>query len=156
MTAANAAAPDAPPKPNPLADCQSLMAMLQHRYPFLLIDKVLEVRPKGITAQKNVSFNEPYFQGHFPGNPVMPGVLILEGMAQAGCVYIGQREGRPKTIFLAAIDNARFKRPVRPGDILIYECEMTSEKMRIGKVACKATVDGKLAVAADMTFAITD
>jgi 3-hydroxyacyl-[acyl-carrier-protein] dehydratase len=120
--------------------------MLPHRYPFLLVDRVVEIVPgKKLIGYKNVSFNEPFFNGHFPGNPVMPGVLILEALAQACAVLAyktGVEDAANKVIYLMAIDNAKFRRPVVPGDRLQLEVEVVRQKGVIWKHKGTATVDG--------------
>ncbi|MDY0131418.1 MAG: 3-hydroxyacyl-ACP dehydratase FabZ [Desulforegulaceae bacterium] len=113
-----------------------ILRIMVHRYPFLMIDKVVEIDPgKTIKAIKNVTFNEPYFQGHFPEKPVMPGVMILEAMAQAGAILVNQSFGNPDDFFyLGGIDNARFRKPVIPGDQLIIEMEILKKKLNAFKV----------------------
>ena len=132
------------------------MEILPHRHPFLLIDTIEELEP-GVRAvgRKNVTFNEPYFAGHFPGNPVMPGVLIMEALAQTGAVAIlSLPEHRGKTAYFAGIDKAKFKQMVRPGDKLRLECEIIKQKGPVGIGKATATVDGKLAASAELTFMI--
>lgn len=138
-------------------DTRRIMETLPHRYPFLLIDRITDLDPgKSITALKNVTINEPYFQGHFPGRPIMPGVLIIEAMAQAGGVLghvtLGDVEPRPLFV-LASIANARFRRTVLPGDQLEIRVEVENVKRGIWFYKCTASVDGKLAVSADITCA---
>ena len=135
---------------------QEIMEILPHRQPFLLIDTVEEVEP-GVraVAKKNVTFNEPYFAGHFPGNPVMPGVLIIEALAQTGAVAIlSQPEWKGKTAYFAGINQAKFKQTVVPGDTLILETEIIKVKGPIGVGKAVARVNGKLACSAELTFAI--
>ena len=135
---------------------QEIMEILPHRQPFLLIDTVEEVEP-GVraVAKKNVTFNEPYFAGHFPGNPVMPGVLIIEALAQTGAVAIlSQPEWKGKTAYFAGINQAKFKQKVVPGDTLILENEIIKVKGPIGVGKAVARVNGKLACSAELTFAI--
>lgn len=135
---------------------QEIMEILPHRHPFLLVDTIEELEP-GIRAvgRKNVTFAEPYFAGHFPGNPVMPGVLIMEALAQTGAVAIlSLSENRGKTAYFAGIDKARFKQMVRPGDVLMLEMKIIKCKGPIGVGEAIATVDGKLAARAEMTFAL--
>lgn len=135
---------------------QEIMEILPHRQPFLLIDTVEEVEP-GVraVAKKNVTYNEPYFAGHFPGNPVMPGVLIIEALAQTGAVAIlSQPEWKGKTAYFAGINQAKFKQKVVPGDMLILETEIIKVKGPIGVGKAVARVNGKLACSAELTFAI--
>lgn len=135
---------------------QEIMEILPHRHPFLLIDTIEELEP-GVRAvgRKNVTFNEPYFAGHFPGNPVMPGVLILEALAQTGAVAIlSLPEHRGKTAYFAGIDKAKFKQMVRPGDTLELETTIIRGKGPVGVGEAIATVNGKLAAKAELTFAV--
>ncbi len=138
-------------------DTRRIMDTLPHRYPFLLIDKITALNPgKSITALKNVTINEPFFQGHFPGRPIMPGVLIIEAMAQAGGVlgHVTLGDIEPKPLFvLASIEKARFRRTVLPGDQLIIQVDVANVKRGIWFYKCTASVDGKLAVSADITCA---
>jgi 3-hydroxyacyl-[acyl-carrier-protein] dehydratase len=134
-----------------------IMQWLPHRYPFLLIDGVDHVTPgKSIAAWKNVTINEPFFQGHFPGQPVMPGVLIVEAMAQAGGIlsYMSSRGHDSAAIyFLAAVDEARFRRPVWPGDRLDFDVSVEAIRRGMWFYACEASVGGKRAVSAKITCA---
>jgi len=135
---------------------EDIMNILPHRPPFLLVDSVEELEP-GVKAvgKKCVTMNEPFFTGHFPGKPVMPGVLIVEAMAQVGAVAVlCAEENRGKLAFLAGVNNAKFKRKVIPGDVLMMECVMIKRKGGIGVAQCCAKVDGQLAAKADITFAI--
>ena len=136
----------------PAADILEILRLLPHRYPFLLVDRILEMSPgpvapgSRVVGLKNVSVNEPQFQGHFPGNPIMPGVLILEYMVQvAGCLFLA-READPssKLFYLSGIDKARFRRPVLPGDQLIATMEILNVKMGLVKIKGEARVDGVL------------
>lgn len=132
--------------------------LLPHRYPFLLVDKIVECTPgqsaKGI---KCVTANEPFFQGHFPGFKVMPGVLIIEALAQVGVVAIlTEEESRGKLALFGGIKNARFKQQVRPGDVLELECELTTRRGPVGFGTATAKVNGKTACKAELTFALTD
>ncbi len=132
------------------------MEILPHRHPFLMIDTIEELEP-GVRAvgRKNVTFNEPYFAGHFPGNPVMPGVLILEALAQTGAMAIlSLPENRGKTAYFAGIDKAKFKQMVRPGDTLELETAIIRSKGSVGVGKATATVNGKLAAKAELTFAL--
>lgn len=135
---------------------QQIMDILPHRSPFLLIDTVEELQP-GVkcVAKKNVTMNEPYFMGHFPGNPVMPGVLIIEALAQTGAVAIlCQDEWKGKTAYFAGINNAKFKQKVVPGDTLELTTEIIKVKGPIGVGKAVARVNGKVACMAELTFAI--
>ena len=135
---------------------KEIMDIIPHRQPFLLIDTIEELEP-GVRAvgKKCVSYNEPYFAGHFPQEPVMPGVLIVEALAQVGAVAIlSQPEFQGKTAYFAAINSAKFKKKVVPGDVLQLETEIIKVKGPIGVGAAKAYVDGKPAVQAELTFAI--
>ena len=139
-------------------DIQGVIKNLPHRYPFLLVDRVLECIPReSIIAYKNVTNNEPFFQGHFPGLPVMPGVLILEALAQASALIAATTLENPEeTIYLfTGIDSARFRIPVRPGDRLDLHCTMLRRKLQLCKISGKSYVDGKLAAEAELTAALT-
>jgi 3-hydroxyacyl-[acyl-carrier-protein] dehydratase len=137
-----------------MLDIIEIMAILPHRYPFLLVDKVLEVEQgKRIVALKNVTMNEPFFQGHFPGHPVMPGVLIIEAMAQVAAImaYLASgSEADDKVSYFMAIDNARFRKPVKPGDTLRIEIETIFHKRGIWSVAGKTYVDDVLVTEAEL------
>jgi beta-hydroxyacyl-ACP dehydratase FabZ len=139
-------------------DIQDILEVMPHRYPFLLIDRVLEVGEKTIKAVKNVTFNEPQFMGHFPDQPVMPGVLLVEAMAQAGGYLlfrqIEDREG--KLIMFTGIDCCRFRRPVVPGDQVVFELEVVSIKRTFAKLHGKALVEGELACEATLMSAMTE
>lgn len=137
---------------------KEIMNIIPHRSPFLLIDTIEELEP-GVRAlgKKCVSFNEPYFAGHFPNNPVMPGVLIIEAMAQVGAVAIlGLDEWKGKTAYFVGIDKAKFKKKVLPGDVLMLETKIIKVKGPIGVGEACAYVDGKLVSKAELTFAIGD
>lgn len=139
-----------------MLDITQIKEIIPHRYPFLLVDKILEVeegqRAIGI---KNVTANEEFFNGHFPEYPVMPGVLIVEALAQVGAVaMLIKEENRGRLAFFAGIDNCRFKRQVKPGDQLRLEVEIIRLKGPIGKGKAIATVDGELACQAEITFAL--
>ncbi len=146
--------------PPQTCDVEAIMAMLPHRYPFLMVDRVLACEPgKSLRAMKNVTFNEPFFQGHFPGHPVMPGVMIIEAMAQAAGLLVQMSapprvEGDPQPIFyLVKVDKARFNRIVVPGDQLVFEVELVRTLRNMGQYACRAIVDGKEVASAEMLCA---
>jgi len=135
---------------------KEIMEIIPHRTPFLLIDTIEELDP-GVRAlgKKCVSFNEPYFAGHFPGNPVMPGVLIIEAMAQVGAVaLLGLEQWKGKTAYFVGINNAKFKQKVLPGDVLMLETKIVKCKGPIGIGEAVATVDGKVVAKAELSFAI--
>ena len=134
-------------------DIEGIIERLPHRFPFLLVDRVLEITPgKSIVALKNVSFNEAHFAGHFPQYPVMPGVLVIEALAQAGGVLAwesAQAEEKHVTIlYLAGLEEVRFKQPVRPGDQLILRADLKRHKRGVWRYECVATVDGQVAAEA--------
>jgi 3-hydroxyacyl-[acyl-carrier-protein] dehydratase len=140
-------------------DIQQVMQYLPHRYPFLLVDRVLEMTEgERIVAIKNVTINEPFFVGHFPHAPVMPGVLIIEAMAQAAAILsfktAGQIPDENSVLYFAGIDKVRFKRPVLPGDTLTFDMKLVRQIRSIWKYQGVATVDGELAVEAEMMCAI--
>lgn len=135
-------------------DIVEILKVLPHRYPFVMVDRILSLDlGKEIVGLKNVTINEPFFQGHFPARPVMPGVLILEGMAQVGGImaYYGNPETiGSKLLFFAGIDKARFRRPVVPGDQLIFTLRLMKQKRSIMVMAATATVDGQVAAEAEL------
>ncbi|NLL78054.1 MAG: 3-hydroxyacyl-ACP dehydratase FabZ [Clostridiales bacterium] len=140
----------------PALTTKEIMEIIPHRYPFLLIDTIEELEP-GIRAKgkKCVTYNEPFFAGHFPKEPVMPGVLVVEALAQAGAVAIlSQPDFKGKSAYFGAINSAKFKKKVVPGDVLILETEIIKMKGPIGVGSAKAYVEGSLAVQAELTFAI--
>ena len=138
---------------------EEILGLLPHRFPFALIDRVIEHVPgKKAVALKNVTINEPQFQGHFPERPLMPGVLIVESMAQVGGVIVTQIPDLPKGLFVfAGINNVKFRRPVVPGDQLVITCELLSiKRQRFGKVKGEAHVDGKLVCSGELMFSLVD
>ena len=140
-----------------LLTAKEIMEIIPHRQPFMLIDTIEEMEPgERALAKKCVSYNEPFFQGHFPGEPVMPGVLIIEALAQTGAVAIlSLPENKGKTAYFAAINSAKFRKKVIPGDVLMLETEIIKVKGPMGIGKATATVDGKVAVQAELTFAIS-
>ena len=142
-----------------MMDIHQILKKLPHRYPILLVDRVIALeKGKSIKALKNVTINEPFFQGHFPYRPVMPGVLMLEALAQAAALLafdaLGTGPSEDLVYYFAGIDNARFKRPVEPGDQLTLDVEMVRMKAGIFKFNCSASVDDTLAVQAELTCAV--
>jgi len=142
-------------------DINEIMRLLPHRYPFLLVDRVLECEAgQRIKAVKNVTLNEPFFQGHFPGYPVMPGVLVIEAMAQVSAIlaYVtrGERHDARSLLFFAGIDDARFKRPVFPGDQLVLESVELNVVRSVFRFAAKASVGGELVAEARLMAAVRD
>lgn len=136
-------------------DINEISEYLPHRYPFLLVDRVLELEPGSfIRGFKNVTINEPFFDGHFPGNPVMPGVLMVEAMAQLAGILAFKTKGRKPSdgsiYYLGGADSARFKRPVVPGDRLEMEARIIADRSRVMKFACTAYVDGQTACSAEI------
>ncbi len=146
-------------KYEPPIDIRGILELLPHRYPFILVDRVLEIdKGKSIVGLKNVSMGEPFFQGHFPGEPVMPGVLILEGMAQVGglLAYLSVPDMiGEKLVYFAGLDKVRFRKIVRPGDQLIFKLDMIRQKAKLTKMSGKAYVNDELAAEAELlaTFA---
>ncbi|MDO5674509.1 MAG: 3-hydroxyacyl-ACP dehydratase FabZ [bacterium] len=134
-------------------DTKAIMAILPHRYPFLMVDRITELEPgKTITGIKNVTINEMFFLGHFPGEPVMPGVLILEGMAQTGGILacLSEPALMGKLVYFAGVDKARFRRIVYPGDQMVYKLEMLKQKGRVIKMTGKTYVDDQLVTEAEL------
>jgi 3-hydroxyacyl-[acyl-carrier-protein] dehydratase len=142
-----------------MLDINQIMKILPHRHPFLLVDRVLELElNKRIVAIKNVTINEPFFPGHFPGHPVMPGVLIVEAMAQVAGIlaYQSDESVRDKVTYFVGIDNAKFRRPVMPGDQLKIEIEVSGCKRGIWVFSAKATVDDKVVTEAELKATFAD
>ncbi len=137
-----------------LYDIRKIMELLPHRYPFILVDRIVEMVPdERIVGLKNVTINEPFFQGHFPGAPIMPGVLIIEAMAQVGAILVNasrSEEKRKGLIYFMGIDKARFRKPVIPGDQLIFEIIPVKRRANVFKMSGKATVDGTLVAEAEV------
>lgn len=135
-----------------------IMKIIPHRYPFLLLDRIIELEP-GVRAvgEKQVTIGEPFFQGHFPEYPIMPGALVVEALAQAGCVaLLSLEEYRGKIVFFAGIDKVRFRRPVLPGDTLRLETKLDKIRRGLGRGSGTATVDGQVACEGEIMFAVVD
>ena len=141
-----------------MMDIQGILDILPHRYPFLLVDRVLEIGPDRIVALKNVTFNEPQFMGHFPGVPVMPGVLIVEAMAQAGGVLMLRDipDRHEKLILFTGIDNCRFRHPVVPGDQIVFEVTVSKRRQRYAVLHGVARVGDRVIAEADLSSAMVD
>jgi 3-hydroxyacyl-[acyl-carrier-protein] dehydratase len=140
------------------ADILTVLEMMPHRYPFLMIDRVIEIGgdERGIGI-KNVTFNEPQFQGHFPGNPIFPGVLMIEGMAQtAGVLCIGATGSRPKAVYFMTIDKAKFRKPVRPGDTIEYHMTRVARRRNMWWYSGKAKVAGQVVAEAEVSAMLVD
>ncbi len=159
---AAAAPPPAPPAPRApvtVYGIDEIMQVLPHRYPFLLIDRIVELEEmKRVVGIKNVTINEPFFQGHFPGHPVMPGVLIIEAMAQAGGVLLlgTVRDAGQKVVYFMSLDNVKFRQPVKPGDQLRFECDVLQIRGKVCKMRGVAKVDGKVVCEAEMSAMVRD
>jgi beta-hydroxyacyl-ACP dehydratase FabZ len=137
-------------------DIQAIKAILPHRFPFLLVDRIVELEPERIVGIKNVTANEPFFAGHFPEFPVMPGVLIVEAMAQVAGVLVLKDMGTQKAVFLATIEQAKFRRPVFPGDQLRIEMKLIKRKAAVAKMAGTVTVDGAVVAEAELMCKLAD
>lgn len=149
----------ASPEKSKILTVEQIQKLLPHRYPFLLVDRIIECVPgERAVGIKNVTVNEPHFQGHFPGRPIMPGVLIVEAMAQVGGIVLMQLpDAEGKLSLFAGIDKVRFRRPVVPGDQLVMTVELMSIKQRrFGKMQARAEVDGQLASAGELMFSLVD
>ncbi len=137
---------------------RDIMDFLPHRYPFLLVDRILEVTDEKVVGLKNVTFNEPFFIGHFPEHPIMPGVLIVESMAQTGGFLMMQQIENPqdKVVYFMKIDNVKFKKPVTPGDTLIHNVSLIKKRGRILVIHVNTTVDGETVAEGDFTATVVD
>ena len=140
-----------------LLDSEQIMQILPHRYPFLMVDRVTRIEGNEITAEKNVTINEPFFAGHFPGHPVMPGVLQLEAMAQvAGILMLKKANNAGKIAYFMAADKVKWRKPVKPGDILQIDIELIKAGTKIGKANASCSVRGEIVSQAEITFALVD
>ena len=140
-----------------MMNINEIMKQLPHRYPFLLVDRIIDLQPgKSITGLKNVTFNEPFFQGHFPGQPIMPGVLIIEAMAQVAGIAAFSSGMEGKAVYFMSIEKAKFRRPVVPGDQLRIEIRVLQQRGNVWKFSGASTVEGKLVSEADFTAMVTD
>jgi UDP-3-O-[3-hydroxymyristoyl] N-acetylglucosamine deacetylase / 3-hydroxyacyl-[acyl-carrier-protein] dehydratase len=138
---------------------EDIMKVLPHRYPFLLVDRILEIEEgKRVVGIKNVTINEPFFQGHFPGHPIMPGVLIVEAMAQVGGMLLlgGLEDPDTKVVYFMSLDNVRFRKPVKPGDQIVFEVEIIQIRGKIAKTRGVARVDGEVVAEAEMAAMVRD
>ncbi len=138
---------------------EEIMKVLPHRYPFLLVDRILEIeRNKRIVGLKNVTINEPFFQGHFPGHPIMPGVLIIEAMAQVGGMLLMGvlDDAEQKVVYFISLDNVKFRRPVKPGDQIRFELDITQIRGSVCKMHGVGKVDGEVVAEADMAAMVRD
>ncbi len=134
-----------------------IMKLLPHRYPFLLVDKIVDLKPgESALGVKNVTINEPFFQGHFPGQPIMPGVLVIEAMAQVAGVMAFRSGMEGKSVYFMSIDNAKFRRPIVPGDQVMMDIKILKQRGNVWKFSGTATVDGKLVSEAEFTAMVTD
>lgn len=143
-------------------DINKILDSMPHRYPFLLVDRITDIIDNGdekiVKGYKNVTYNEPFFQGHFPDEPVMPGVLILEAMGQVGCVLLKSqpeyKDSGRKLVYLTSMDKVRFRKPVRPGDKLETTATLLKRRGKVGKFHLVSTVDGEIAAEGDMGFVV--
>ena len=140
-----------------MMNINEIMKFLPHRYPFLLVDRITDLKP-GVSATglKNVTMNEPFFQGHFPGQPIMPGVLIIEAMAQVAGVMAFSSGMEGKSVYFMSIDNVKFRRPIVPGDQVIMDIKVLKQRGNVWKFSGSATVEGKIVSEAEFTAMVTD
>lgn len=140
-----------------MIEIREILSLLPHRYPFLLVDRVLEVVPnERVVGIKNVTINEPFFPGHFPGNPIMPGVLIIEAMAQVAGILALKSGVSGKAVYFMSIDGVKFRKPLMPGDQIRFEVQVTHKRGNIWKFAGKAYVDGKVTTEAEFAAMVSD
>ena len=141
-----------------MLDIQDIMKVLPHRYPFLLVDRILEIEEnRKIVGLKNVTINEPFFQGHFPGHPIMPGVLIIEAMAQVGgMLLMGSGDHHDKVVYFMSLDKVKFRRPVRPGDQIRFELDIVQMRGPVCRMTGVARVDGEVVAEAEMAAMVRD
>lgn len=146
------------PATETLLSLKEILDILPHRYPFLLVDKVVSINleTNTILAQKNVTFNEEFFQGHFPGAPIMPGVLMLEALAQTGGILVHQKGFTEKSAVILNVNNAKFRNPVKPGDILMLHAEGLYVSSKGGRIRGRAMVGDKIAAEVELAFALRD
>ena len=150
-------APTPPPAAEGAMNIEEVMKMLPHRYPFLMLDKILKIEGNTIVGVKNVTMNEPFFQGHFPGHPIMPGVLQLEAMAQvAGILLLKRIEAANQIAYFMSAEEVKWRKPVVPGDVLVIELELTKVRGKIGKAKGICKVDGEVVSEAEVTFMLRD
>jgi UDP-3-O-[3-hydroxymyristoyl] N-acetylglucosamine deacetylase/3-hydroxyacyl-[acyl-carrier-protein] dehydratase len=149
--------PNVTPKSGGVMDVKDVMKLLPHRYPFLMVDRVVSVGDMHCTGVKNITINEPFFQGHFPSHPIMPGVLQLEAMAQVGSILLLNTPGNAGKIgYFMSADSVKFRKPVVPGDTLFIEVNLTSKKRAIAKAKGRCVVNGEVVSEAEMMFGIVD
>ncbi|RJQ51351.1 MAG: 3-hydroxyacyl-[acyl-carrier-protein] dehydratase FabZ [Nitrospiraceae bacterium] len=140
-----------------MMDCREIQKVLPHRFPFLLVDRIVELTPrKKAVGLKNVTINEPFFQGHFPDYPIMPGVLIVEAMAQVAGILASQSGAQGNTVYFMSIEKAKFRKPVVPGDQLRFEVSVLQQRNNVWKFAAEARVDDKLAAEAEFTAMVSE
>ncbi len=146
------------PKVETLIGIKEILDILPHRYPFLLVDKVISINleENTIIAQKNVTFNEDFFQGHFPNAPIMPGVLLIEALAQTGGILVHQKGFTDKSAVILSVANAKFRNPVKPGDVLMLHVEALHVTGKGGRIRGRAMIDDKVALETELAFALRD
>jgi UDP-3-O-[3-hydroxymyristoyl] N-acetylglucosamine deacetylase/3-hydroxyacyl-[acyl-carrier-protein] dehydratase len=149
--------PSVTPKGGEVLDVNDVMKLLPHRYPFLMVDRIVSIGDMNCTGVKSVTINEPFFQGHFPGHPIMPGVLQVEAMAQVGSILLLRQPGNAGKIgYFMSADSVKFRKPVVPGDTLFIQVELSSKKRNIAKAKARCVVNGEVVSEAEMMFGIID